>query len=47
VRLDDCIHKGESETVTGRMFSLYESLEYAAANIGRDAWTVVFNYQFC
>jgi len=34
VRLDNCVHKGKSETMTGRILSLYESFENLAADIG-------------
>ena len=35
-----------AETVARRMFSLYESLESPAADIGRESRTIVFNHQF-
>lgn len=47
VRLGNGIDKGESETMTGRILPLYESLENPAADIRRKAQTVVFNQQFC
>ena len=47
VRLDNCIHKGKSETVSGRMFSLYEALESPAADIRRESRAIVFDHQFC
>jgi len=45
--LGNCVHKSKSETVPGRMFSLYESLENPAADIRRKSGTIVFNHQFC
>jgi hypothetical protein len=44
MRLGNCIHKGKSEAVAGRMFSFYESLENPAADIGRESRTIVFNH---
>ena len=45
VRPGNRIHEGKSETVTGRMFSLYKSFENFAADISWESRTVVFNHQ--
>jgi hypothetical protein len=47
VRLDNWIHKGKSDTVSGRMFPLYEALESPAADIRRESRAIVFDHQFC
>jgi hypothetical protein len=44
MRLGNRIHKGKSETVTGRILSLYESFENLAADIGRESRTIIFNH---
>jgi len=44
MRLGNCIHKGKSETVTGRILSLHESFENLAADIGRESRTIIFNH---
>jgi hypothetical protein len=44
VRLDNCFHKGKSETMAGRILSLYESFENLAADIGRESRTIIFNH---
>jgi hypothetical protein len=45
--MGNCIYERQSETVTGRMFSLYKSFENLAANIRWESRTVVFNHQYC
>ena len=47
MRLGDCIHKGQSQTVTGRMFSLHESLESLIADFRWKSRTIVFNHKCC
>jgi hypothetical protein len=34
MRLDNCFHKGKSETMTGRILSLHETFENLAADLG-------------
>ena len=45
--LGDGIYERQSKTVTGGMFSLYESFENLAANISGESWAIVFNHQYC
>src|SRR5580693_7555444 len=47
MRLGNCIYKGKAKAVTGRMFSLHESLESQAADFRRESRTIVFNHQCC
>jgi hypothetical protein len=44
MRLGNCLHKGKSETMTGRILSLHESFENLAADIGRESRTIIFNH---
>jgi hypothetical protein len=36
MRLGNCIHKGKSKTMAGRILSLHESFENPAADIGEN-----------
>jgi hypothetical protein len=42
--LGNCIHKRKSETMTGRILSLYKSFENLTTDIGRESRTIVFNH---
>jgi hypothetical protein len=44
MRLGNCIHKGKSEPMTGRILSLYESFETLVADIGRESRTIIFKH---
>jgi hypothetical protein len=46
VSLHHRIYKGESETVSGRMFSLHEALESPAADIRGESRAIVLDHEF-
>lgn len=45
--LGNCLYERQSETVTGRVFSFYESFENLATDLRRKSRSIVFDDQFC